>query len=300
MKHFGLERQPFEMTPNVSFYCHLEEHDRAHDTMLASLNNGEGFIKITGEVGTGKTVLCQKLISNLDPQLFKVLYIPNPYYSPHELRIAIAEELGMDVDHSISPHQLEKQLMKQLDHILTLENKRVVILLDEAQLIPDDTLEVVRLMTNLRQGSDKNLQLIMVGQPELDKRLQQPHMRQLAQRIAFAYRLSPLDPEKQSKYIEHRLHKAGFYKDSIFSKPALKLMTRYSGGIPRVINILAHKAMLAAYSNGDDKVTKRSMKDAINESKDILQKQTRSYWPDIILGLGIAISLGALLYMLLT
>lgn len=281
-EHFGLQELPFEITPNQQFYCNLPHHDVALNTVLASLQNGEGMIKITGEVGTGKTILCQKLLSQLDPQHFKSIHLPNPFYTPNQLRLTIAEELGIRAADEMTPLYLDKRLWQQMEILFNQENKRVVLVLDEAQLMPDETLETVRILTNLKKGSDRNLQIVMFGQPELDKRLKQPNLRQLLQRISFSYQLSTLNPKEQTDYISQRLIIAGYRHHGMFSKSALWLLKRVSGGIPRIINVLAHKAMLAAYARGKRKVTLRPMIDAIIDSKDVIYPQKSHFWRNAI------------------
>ena len=192
LQHFALREFPFSITPDTSFFFSSSGSQEALNTLLVAARMGEGFIKITGEVGTGKTLLCRKLIMSLGGD-FRVAYIPNPYLEPIALFMEVASELGVEVDLRSKPNQ--HQLLKMLtDKLLELarEGKRVVICLDEAQAMPIETLEALRLLTNLETEKRKLLQVIIFGQPELEAKLNHPSIRQLKQRITFHYHLTPL------------------------------------------------------------------------------------------------------------
>ncbi|TAK74638.1 MAG: AAA family ATPase, partial [Gammaproteobacteria bacterium] len=184
---FQLEALPFSLTPNPSFFCQLKGHQEALNTLQFCIHSDEGFIKIIGEVGSGKTLLCRKLLENLESE-YITAYIPNPDLTPLELRKAFAREIGLDPSLSHDQHEL---LTVIYQHLISLyaAGKKVILLIDEAQALSDDSLETVRLLTNLETQHSKLLQVVLFGQPELDERLNKPHLRQLKQRITFSYRL---------------------------------------------------------------------------------------------------------------
>lgn len=246
--HFGLNTQPFGLTPDTQFFCELPTHVEALNVLLIALHNGEGFIKITGDVGTGKTMLCRKLLNEL-PEPFETAYIPNPHLSPVGLLMAIATEMGIEYPRHIG----QNGLMNIINDFLinsAVNGKKPVLIIDEAQSMSIETLEALRLITNLETEKQKLLQIVLFGQPELDEQLRNKAIRQLRQRITFSYMLKPLTQQNVADYIKHRLRIAGMGSLNIFSRLAIKAMHHYSRGIPRLINILANKAMLAAYGKG--------------------------------------------------
>ncbi|MGL4888722.1 MAG: MSHA fimbrial biogenesis protein MshM, partial [Aeromonas veronii] len=209
LTHFGLQEAPFSLTPNTGFYYGLPPHEEALQVLNWALAQGEGFIKVTGEVGTGKTLLCRKLLSELGSEArpVRLAWLPNPHLTPAELRIALALELGLAVR-----DQSELDLTDRIHrHLISLhqQGSRVVVLIDEAQALPDETLEAIRLFGNLETESSKLLQIVLFGQPELDARLAKPHLRQLRQRIGFSYCLRPLRFDETRAYLEHRLQVSG-------------------------------------------------------------------------------------------
>jgi MSHA biogenesis protein MshM len=258
--HFGLREMPFGITPDTSFAYACTSHQEALNTLLIAVRNGEGFIKIVGEVGTGKTLLCRRFLATLDAS-HVTAYIPNPYLEPRTLLFALAEELGVAVPRDADQHQL----LKNLNHALlnyARQSKTVVLCLDEAQAMPIETLEALRLLTNLETEKRKLLQVVLFGQPELDDRLAQESVRQLRQRIAFQYRLAVLNRTEVEHYIAHRLRVAGYRGSRMFSVAASRMAHRLTGGVPRLVNIVAHKAMLLAYGEGTQQVEPRHVRDA--------------------------------------
>ena len=246
--HFGLNNPPFGLTPDTQFFCGLPSHLEALNVLLIALHNGEGFIKITGDVGTGKTMLCRKLLNEL-PEPFESAYIPNPHLSPAGLLMSIANEMGI----AYSRHIGINGLMNLINDFLiknAINGKKPVLIIDEAQSMSLETLETLRLITNLETEKQKLLQIVLFGQPELDEQLHNKAIRQLRQRITFSYALKPLTPKNVADYIQHRLCVAGMGNLTIFSGLAIKAMHHYSRGIPRLVNILANKAMLSAYGKG--------------------------------------------------
>lgn len=248
LQHFGLREPPFGITPDTSFFYACTSTQQALNTLLVAVANGEGFIKITGEVGTGKTLLCRKLLSTLDDAWVSA-YIPNPNLSPRTLLHALADELGVKVDVNLDEHQLMKSLYITLLN-LARKKKKVIVCLDETQAMPIESMETLRLLTNLETEKRKLLQVILFGQPELDARLAADSIRQLRQRITFQHRLGTLTASESEHYLAHRMFVAGFVGDAVFSKLAALAIHRASGGVPRLINILANKALMLAYGEG--------------------------------------------------
>ena len=247
--HFGLHELPFSITPDTSFYFACSSHQEALNTLLVAVRSGEGFIKVTGEVGTGKTLLCRKFLNALDKEDIVTAYIPNPYVGPMTLLLGVADELGIEYPERLNQHQLLKALTRYLLEVHG-NGKRVVVCLDEAQALPIETLEAVRLLSNLETERRKLLQVVLFGQPELNRKLNNPAIRQLKQRITFSCALVPLGFVDVEYYLAHRLNVAGYRGPRLFTDAAIRRLHRVSLGIPRVINILAHKAMLAAYGEG--------------------------------------------------
>jgi MSHA biogenesis protein MshM len=252
-EHFGLRELPFGITPDTSFFFGSPHSQEALNTLLVAARSGEGFIKITGEVGTGKTLLCRKFMATLG-EGFVTAYIPNPFLEPRTLMLALADELEVVLHKDVAQHQILKSLTGRL---LTLagEGKQVVLCLDEAQAMPVETLEALRLLTNLETEKRKLLQIVLFGQPELNRKLELDSIRQLAQRITFHYHLGPLSRDDLDYYVAHRLRVAGFGGARLFSTGAIARLYRASGGIPRLVNILSHKAMMLCYGEGSQLVT---------------------------------------------
>ncbi|MGK0408612.1 MAG: MSHA biogenesis protein MshM [Shewanella psychromarinicola] len=267
LQHFGLSQLPFTLTPNTGFFFGLSPHVEALQVLQTALQTGEGFIKVTGEVGTGKTLVCRKLINDL-PAQYHCAYLPNPYLTPKELRWAVAGELGLAL-----PNKLDQQQLTRLIHerLLALNHQgfHVVLVLDEAQSLPDDSIEALRLFTNLETESRKLLQVVLFGQPELDERLAQAKFRQLRQRITFSYDLRPLTWDEIQAYIHHRLAVAGYQGPELFSTADIKRIAKAARGIPRLVNILAHKSLLLCYGQGEKKVLSRHCLAAIMDTEDV-------------------------------
>ncbi len=266
LKHYGLREFPFSLTPDTGYFFQYGCYQKALNVLLVALRTGEGFIKVTGEVGTGKTMLCRLLLNQLGDD-FVTAYIPNPFLTPTALRAALADELGIEFPRNLGQHRLLALITdKLLEHAAA--GKRVALLIDEAQAVPDDSLEAIRLLTNLETEKTKLLQVVLFGQPELDQRLAQNQLRQLRQRITFFYRLEPIDRRGLEGYLSHRLHIAGYQGPRLFAASALRHLFRASRGIPRLVNILGHKALLAAYGHGATQVTRKHVAMAIRDSED--------------------------------
>jgi MSHA biogenesis protein MshM len=248
LKHFGLSQFPFNLTPDTEFFCELPSHREALNVLLVALQNGEGFIKITGPVGSGKTLLCRKLLNELE-ESFITAYIPNPDLDSTALHRAIAKDLKIELDRNAGRNRVLSLIN---DYLLeaSLHGKKVVLIIDEAQSMPLKTLETLRLLTNLETEKQKLLQIVLFGQSELDTVLQDPSIRQLRQRITFSYTLQPLTREQAGEYLRHRLAIAGNTHSDLLSDWVVRWLHRYSGGVPRLLNILCHKALLVAYGKG--------------------------------------------------
>ncbi|MGZ9713200.1 ExeA family protein [Glaciimonas sp. GNP009] len=271
--HFCLRELPFGITPDTSFFFACSNYQAALNTLLIATNNGEGFIKITGEVGTGKTMLCRKFMSTLDDS-FVTAYIPNPSLEPRPLMLAVADELEIVLEKDVDQHHLMKSINLRLLK-LAEQGKKVVLCLDEAQALPLESLEALRLLTNLETEKRKLLQIVLFGQPELNLKLQNNTIRQLKQRITFEYDIAPLTKDDMAFYISHRLNVAGFTGSRLFTHGALRRLYRASGGIPRLVNILAHKSLMAAYGKGRQQVGPANVRVAV---KDTFSSKSHSWF----------------------
>ncbi|HXW09716.1 MAG TPA: AAA family ATPase [Steroidobacteraceae bacterium] len=250
---FGLQEKPFAITPDPRYLYLSERHAEALAHLLYGINEAGGFIQLTGEVGTGKTTVIRSLLEQL-PGHAEVALILNPRVTPAEFLLTICEELHLQV-----PEQgrgSTKALMDLLGHYLLeahARGRRVVLIVDEAQNLSPQTLEQVRLLTNLETATTKLLQIILIGQEELRTLLEQPDLRQLAQRITGRYHLSPLSRDETAGYVKHRMRVAGATAEA-FTPGALKEVHRLSGGIPRVINVVCDRALLGAFTREDHRV----------------------------------------------
>ncbi|MCP1728094.1 MSHA biogenesis protein MshM [Natronospira proteinivora] len=267
LSHFGLKEFPFSLTPDTGFYYDSRPHQEALNVLLVALRSGEGFLKVTGEVGLGKTLLCRMLLDALKEEAVTA-YIPNPHLSPASMRLSLARELGLNPDQDLSQEQLLQVIQDRL-MALAGEEKPVVLVLDEAQQLPEATLEAVRLLTNLETEKRKLIQVVLFGQPELEERLARPSVRQLRQRITFSYRLLPLDRDTVEDYVRHRLRVAGYRGAPLFTRPARRALFRRSEGTPRLVNVLAHKALMAAWGEGSDQVEGRHVRRAADDTEGV-------------------------------
>ncbi len=249
LQHFGVREAPFGITPDTSFFCACESIRSALNTLRFAATHGEGFIKITGEVGTGKTLLCRKFLATM-PSHWKAAYIPNPRLDPHMLLAALANELGCKLGRGIpDQYRLMTKIEARLIEIAE-RGERAIVCIDEAQAMPLTSMETLRLLSNLETEKRKLLQVVLFGQPELDRKLALPRIRQLRSRITFEHRLSPLTRSETELYLAHRLLVAGHKGGRMFTRPATHAIYRASGGIPRVVNIIANKTLMLAYGRG--------------------------------------------------
>ena len=263
LQHFGLKELPFTLTPNTHFFLNMASHHAAYNMLMVSIMNGEGFMKVVGEVGTGKTILCRKVLNTLseDERNFETAYIPNPILSPKGLFLAFAEEIGLEASLDIDHHSLLKEITNRLVERAG-QGRKVVLFIDEAHAMPEETLEALRLLTNIETEKAKLLQVILFAQPEMDVILNKITLRQLRQRITFSFDLVALDREGVDRYINHRLAMAGHNGHAIFTTKSIDLLTSVSRGIPRLVNIIAHKALMVAFGKGERRVDESHIRTA--------------------------------------
>ncbi len=266
---FKLREHPFSLTPDTDFWFDAAGHRDAMNVLCAMLRLGEGFIKVSAEIGLGKTLLCGKLLKELDRQ-FLTAYIPDPQLSPYGLICAVADEIGAGMTDKNARDRLMTQIRNRL-LCLAEQGRRVVLVIDEAHQLPDVTFETLRLLTNLETEKFKLLQVVIVGQPELNFRLAQPNMRQLNQRISFSCTLSPMSFAATAGYIFHRIHVADCRSELRFTDSAIRQICKASQGIPRVINILCHKALMVAYGRGEQRITQLHVERAIDDTETVNQ-----------------------------
>ncbi len=246
-QYYGLAEKPFGLTPDTEFYFRSFTHEEALNALVLAIKLGDGFVKFTGEVGTGKTLLCRKLLDLLEPD-FDTAYIPNPYLTCDALLQAVVNELG------ISKRQKKKPPLDCINHHLissARKGRSTVIIMDEAQSIPVQSLEAIRLLSNLETEKKKLVQIVLFGQPELDQLLSNSSIRQLKQRIAHTHELQPLAQDSIRTYLHHRTKSAGYRGPELFDLRAQKRIFKWSHGVPRLINVLCNKAMMLSYASGD-------------------------------------------------
>ncbi|RFF28287.1 MULTISPECIES: ExeA family protein [unclassified Wenzhouxiangella] len=272
-EHFGLNQRPFRLTPHLAFRYPEPSQAEALTTLRVALDQGEGFIKVVGEVGLGKTLLCRTLLDELG-EPFVTAWLPDPHLSPGTLRSALARDLGIELPNRPTQQIVHERLQTELA-AMAARGLRPVLLIDEAQALPASTLETVRLLTNLETEQRKLLQVVLFGQPELDRRLAMPQFRQLRQRITYSCRLEPLDSRGVADYIDHRLERAGG-SGELFSSRAISRIARASGGVPRLVNVLADKALLSAWGRGRNRVGIHDVRRAIGDTEDTAGQL---WWP---------------------
>ena len=266
LEHFGLSELPFSLTPDTQFVFSHHDHQAALNTVLVALDAGEGFVKVTGEVGTGKTLLCRRVLRALDERKFLTAYVPNPNLDARTFYLAVAEELKLKVSADLDDYHLLKQINKSLLNT-AVGGRAVVLLIDEAQAMPMATMEAVRLLSNLETEKRKLLQLVLFGQPELDQQLRRPEIRQLLQRIGFSARLGCLNSGEIDLYLAHRLRVAGYRGEPLFPRRAAAAVFAGSHGTPRLINVIAHKALICAFGEGVSRVGVRHVKAAARDTE---------------------------------
>ena len=263
LKHFGMHEAPFRITPTTEFFYGGGRRGEILHALQYAIEVGEGIMMITGEVGSGKTMLLRTLSEKLPPEV-ELVYIANPSFSGRAILYNICEELELDIDidRPDAVRRLQKYLIER-----HAQGKRVVALIDEAQAMPDESLEEIRLLSNLETGRNKLLQIAMFGQPELLDKLSRQNMRQLRERITVSLNLEPFSRDDIREYISTRLHASGYNGSELFSKDGCHLLAVVSQGLSRRINVLADKALLSAFERGHDKVTYDDVRRAVRDAK---------------------------------
>ena len=259
---YGFSESPFNITPDPRFLFFSDKHREAFNHLIFGVTQRKGFIQITGEVGSGKTTLCRCMLERLGPN-FRTALILNPCLSPSQLLRAVLKEFGLEPkreDRVTCLEQLNEFLLDQV-----AQGNDVVLIIDEAQDLTKELLEQVRLLSNLETDQRKLLQIVLIGQPELRDKLNDPALRQLRQRITVRYHLDPLTRYEMEFYIRHRIHACGGNGVPSFNGSACRKIYRYTRGIPRLINAVCDKALLAGFVAGTDKLTGRHVGRAIRE-----------------------------------
>jgi MSHA biogenesis protein MshM len=263
--HFGLSEPPFKITPNTDFFFSGGNRGPVLDALVYAITRGEGMVKVTGEVGSGKTMLCNMLQNRL-PENVESVYLANPSVGPEEVLHAIAFELqlGLDrhADHLEVMHALQDYLLRRY-----AEGRRVVVFIEESQSMPLATLEEIRLLSNLETRNDKLLQIVLFGQPELDENLRRPEIRQLRDRITHSFRLQPLTIRETREYLTFRMRAAGYRGPEVFSAKVIKQIAKASSGLTRRINLVADKALLGAFSENTHTIHPRHIDAALRDSE---------------------------------
>lgn len=268
--YFGLKEKPFSLTPDPKYLFMSKQHQEALAHLVFGIQENKGFVTITGEVGTGKTTLCRSFLNHLDPNI-KAAYIFNPCLTDVELLQNINDELSIP-----SNRESKKYLIDELNKYLLEEKKagnKVILIIDEAQNLDPPVLEQLRLLSNLETDTDKLIQIILIGQPELVKILSRPDLRQLKQRITIYWELLPLDKDETSSYIQHRIKIAGGNGQLTFTRNAMNKIYQYSEGIPRLINVLADRALIIAFALDKRRINPKVIQCAI---KDIEKNRYKS------------------------
>ena len=264
LSHFGLNEAPYRITPHTDFFFAGANRGATLEALLYAITYDEGIVKVTGEVGSGKTMLCRVLIERL-PTEVETVYLSNPSLARDEIVLAILDDLKLP-----AAEQRPALLLRALqDHLIALyaAGKRVVLLIDEAHAMPAETLEEIRLLSNLESNRHKLLQIALFGQQELDEHLLTLRMRPLRERVTHSFRLEPLVHADVGQYLMFRLRQAGYKGPDLFDRDALKLIAQTSEGLTRRVNIIADKALLSAYMEGEHGITRKHALAAINDSE---------------------------------
>jgi len=288
LEHFGLSEPPFRITPHTDFFFDGADRGATLEALVYAILHDEGIVKVSGEVGSGKTMLCRVLMERL-PAHVETIYLATPSLARDEILHAIADDLDLklpDGRMTVALRELQEALIR-----LYAAGRRVVILVDEAHVMPEETLEQVRLLANLESNRHKLLQIVLFGQPELDATLAKPSLRQLRDRVTNSFRMRPLSEHEVAKYLSFRMRAAGYRGPEVFAPRAIGLISRASHGLNRRINILADKSLLAAYSENAHAVTERQVRAAIADAEfAAVRKPARP----VALAVGLALALGLL------
>jgi MSHA biogenesis protein MshM len=270
LEHFGLREAPFRITPHTEFFFSGANRGATLEALLYAITAGEGMVKVTGEVGSGKTMLSRVLMERL-PETVETIYLAVPSLSRDEMLAAIAGDLGIDTT-GASTTRLVRSLQDKLIEIHS-SGRQVVALIDEAHAMPLATLEEIRLLSNLETGTEKLLQIVLFGQPELDEHLALAHMRQLKERITHSFTLAPLPPRDVKDYLNFRLRAAGYHGPDLFGPEVLRIINEASEGLTRRINIYADKTLLAAFAAGTHSVSADHARAAVTDTQIVLTRR---------------------------
>lgn len=293
-EYFGLKQPPFKITPDTRLFFPGGNRGAVLEALIYAITEGEGIVKVVGEVGAGKTMLCRMLELEL-PENVEIVYLANPSLSPEDILYAIAFELKLNVT------EMDNRLkvMNELQNYLLdrhAENRQIVVFVEEAQGMPVATLEEIRLLSNLETTQNKLLQIVLFGQPELDEKIATREIRQLKERITYSFLLAPFKVDEVRDYLNSRMRTCGYRSEDIFSPSAVSAISKYSKGLLRRINILADKALLAAYAGNTYKVTSSHVKTAARDSEFL---KNRTFLTPVMLSMGVLVFLvltGGLLF----
>ncbi len=269
LEHYGLKEAPFRITPVADFFFPGANRGEILDALIYAITEGEGIIKVTGEVGSGKTMLCRMLLEKVSQHKVEAVYLANPSLSRDELLHALADGLGLNLE-----GQRVNIIMQTLQNLLEEKSQqgiRVVVLVDEAHAMPLDTLEELRLLYNLQIGDHKLIQIVLFGQPELNAKLNQPNMRQLKDRIVHHFNMLPLSKNIIESYLLFRMRIAGYRGPNVFSPATVNLINAASDGLMRRVNILADKCLLAAFIDNTHNIEIKHVHAAIRDSEMVAQ-----------------------------
>ncbi len=286
-EYFGLNQPPFRITPDTNLFFPGANRGAILEALIYAVGNGEGIVKVVGEVGSGKTMLCRMLEQEL-PERVEVVYIANPSLAPENILHVIAFELKLQV----APNTSRLEVMHALQEFLLArhaENRQVVVFVEEAQGMPIATLEEIRLLSNLETRQNKLLQIVLFGQPELDEKLARAEIRQLKERITYSFQLSPFNPNDIRDYLNSRVRACGYRAAELFSPGAIQAIAQFSHGLVRRINIVADKSLLAAYADSSIQVSKTHVVKAARDSE--FTSARRRWWLPALLAGGALVAL---------
>ena len=289
MEFFNLKEKPFSLTPDLDFFCNFEQYHKVLASLKANIVNGEALVIVSGEVGLGKTMLCRKLLHTLKTvDHIQTVYIPNPKMEPKALLSSIAEQLQIPMEN--------KDLEHLINHIndklirLASEGKQVICAIDEAQVMGAESIETLRLLTNLETQKRKLLQIILFGQPELMNLLNRESLRQIKQRITYTYNIRPLTFSEAFQYVCRRLIIAGHPDGMLLTKGAQRHLYKYSRGIPRIINILLDKALMLGAKSGKNRIDHHTIKRVARNSPNLLQRKPSNFDETLLIMVIIAVA----------
>jgi MSHA biogenesis protein MshM len=281
LKHFGLRNKPFVVTPETEAFFLGGSRKAIFESILYVAQNEEGIFKITGEVGSGKTTVCRYLLKTLSPKEYKIIYIADPTLTREQMMFALSDGLGIEASRG-SPEVLVLNLQKRLAH-LHKTNRRVLLLIDEAHAMPEETLDQIRLISQIEASGSKLMRVALFGPEELDHNLALPELRAVRDRITQSFRLKRLNVEDIDGYLKFKLVAAGYEGPPVFSTNAARIIARLTNGIPRRINIVADKALLSASLDGRFEVQSR---DVATAAREIKLERTRTKSDNWMIGVG--------------